>query len=244
MSIDWVAALRDRHPPSPEPHGPAEGGPVKGAFRTMLVEHRPLVRRGLAATIEEGGAFAVCAEAATGEEAVEEARRVQPDLALVSADAESVTVDLVRRLVTVHPPLLVLVLTEHERPVYAEAMLQAGARGYLASDVSGERLRGALHRVAAGEVELSDDVIDRLLQAHIERRAAPSADTFGYLSARELQVFELMAAGHPRREIALRLHVSAKTVDVYRYRIRAKLHVKEADDLGRLMAQWTEGNGR
>jgi DNA-binding NarL/FixJ family response regulator len=230
--IDWTVALREGSEPPLTP--------VEGRFRVLLVAPRLLISRGLAALLDDAPEFRVCAEARDLDEATALATRQRPDLALVSMEEEQEAIALVQLLLPAHPPLRVLVLAREEQPFYAEAAIRAGARGYIATDSGADVLVGACRRIAAGEIVLGDAVVERLMIGLSDSRTREGTPSGTALSARETQVLELIGRGLVRREIAQRLELSAKTVDIYRERLRAKLHINSMVELYRFAAQWVQ----
>jgi DNA-binding NarL/FixJ family response regulator len=204
------------------------------------VAPRVLIGRGLAALLDEAPEFRVCAEARNADEATTGAARQRPDLALVSVESEQEALGIVQRLLGAHPPLRVLVLAREEQAFYAEAAIRAGARGYIATDARPEVLLDACRRIISGEIVLGDLVVERLMLGLSDNRSRDATPSGTVLSARETQVLELIGRGLVRREIAQRLELSAKTVDVYRVRLRAKLHIDSMVELYRFAAQWVQ----
>ena len=204
----------------------------------LLVAPRVLIGRGLAALLDEAPEFRVCAEARNADEAATGAARQHPDLALVSVEVEQEALGIVHRLLAAHPPIRVLVLAREEQAFYAEAAIRAGARGYIATDTRSEVMLDACRRIAAGEIVLGDSVVERLMLGLADSRTRDATPSGTALSMRETQVLELIGRGLVRREIAQRLELSAKTVDIYRVRLRAKLHIDSMVELYRFAAEW------
>ncbi len=228
--IDWTVALSEGSEPPLTP--------VEGRFRVLLVAPRVLIGRGLAALLDEAPEFRVCGEARNAEEAITGAARQHPDLALVSVDNEQEALSIVQRLLAAHPPIRVLVLAREEQAFYAEAAIRAGARGYIPTDSRSEVLLDGCRRIAAGDIVLGDSVVERLMLGLSDSRSRDATPSGTALSARETQVLELIGRGLVRREIAQRLELSAKTVDIYRERLRAKLHIDSMVELYRFAADW------
>jgi len=228
--IDWTVALREG--------SEARLTPVEGRFRVLLVATRLLIGRGLAALLDDAPEFRVCAQTREIDEAVAVAARQRPDLALVCLDEDRGALSMIQCLKAAHPPLRAVVLTRDEQTFYAEAMIRAGARGYVAIDMAADALVDACRRVVNGEIVLGDAVVERLMLGLSDSRSRDASPSGTVLSSRESQVLELVGRGMQRREIAQRLELSAKTVDIYRDRLRAKLHIGSMVELYRFAAQW------
>ena len=168
--------------------------------RVLLYDAHPLLRRGLAAALADGP-YDVCADTGDADDALALAERARPALAVVGVTMPSaVGLSLVRRLA--RSGVRVVVLAEHDEPLYAERALRSGARGYLGRDTEVADLHAALREVEAGGVALSAATTERLLQQLPTRRAEPGRVPVNVLSHREIEVFELTGLGLNRREIA------------------------------------------
>jgi DNA-binding NarL/FixJ family response regulator len=228
--IDWTVALRE----GTEPPLTSD----EGRFRVLLVATRPLISRGLAALLADAPEFAVCAEASGLDDASQVAALQRPDLALVCVEADRDSLAVVERLLAVHPAVRVLVLAREEQSFYAEAAIRTGARGYIATDCGAAAILDACRRIVAGDIVLGDSVVERMMLDLSDSRARDATPGGTTLSTRESQVLELIGHGLLRREIAQRLELSAKTVDIYRDRLRSKLHIDSMVELYRFAAQW------
>lgn len=201
------------------------------ATRILLVDDHPLVRMGLRQLIEREADFAVCAEAAGIAEALVAARSHDPDVAVVDLMlADGSGLDLVKKLHEELPHINVLVLSMHDRRVYAERCFQAGALGYLMKEDAADRVAEALRTVAGGE----------RFGAVTPAEARPPVAA---LSNRELEVFGLVGDGLPTRTIAARLALSDKTVETHKANIKRKLGITHAGELARLAIAWRETGG-
>jgi len=143
-----------------------------------------------------------------------------------------------------HPGLPVLVFSMHDESLYAERALQAGARGYIMKDATGEELMHAIRQVLSGKVYVSKKMSSRVLEAFSGRGSASSARlSIGQLSDREFQVFELLGLGLSTSKIARKLSLSAKTVNAHRVQIKKKLHIKSASELISFAGRWLTSRG-
>jgi DNA-binding NarL/FixJ family response regulator len=207
--------------------------------RILLVDDHPLTRHGLAQLIAQQPDLAVCGEAGTAEEALDYTRSLQPDLALVDVTLPGKPgLELIKDLTTLFPEVAVLVFSMHDESLYAERALRAGARGYLMKSVGGEEMLKALRHVLAGKVYLSEELSARILNSMSGSLHRP-AGVLSALSDREFEVFQLVGEGLATREIGLRLHISGKTVETHRLRIREKLGLKGPSELTKYAVRWT-----
>ncbi|MCE7885683.1 MAG: DNA-binding response regulator, partial [Actinobacteria bacterium ATB1] len=192
--------------------------------RILLVDDHALLRAGVRRLLEDEDDMEVVGEAADGVSAVEEARRVKPDVAVVDLTLPKIDgVEVTRRINADLPGTKVLVLTMHEEPAFVERVLSAGAAGYLLKRTAEAELIRAIRAVSAGE-GFVDSGVTRSVLAHFTDERGDEAR--GRLSPRELQVLTLVAWGYTSSEIAGQLVISAKTVESHKSRVMDKLGLR------------------
>ena len=198
----------------------------------LIVDDQPLLRAGFRMILEAEADLRVVGEAVDGRSAVEAARRLRPDVVLM--DIRMPVMDGVEatRLLAgpgVDDPVRVLVLTTFDLDEYIVEALRNGASGFLLKDVPPEQLIEAVRIIADGGALLAPSVTRRLLDAFAHRlpRADASAVTIADLTARELEVLRLIAAGQSNAEIADALVVSETTVKTHVSRVLAKLDLRD-----------------
>lgn len=207
-----------------------------------LVDDHPIVRKGLAELINQRQDLAVCGAASTPEDALQQIPRLRPDLVVVDlALQESSGLDLLRILSTRQPEVPVMILSMHDEGLYAKRALRAGAKGYIMKREAIDELIAAIHQVLAGRIYLSPKMSDRMLRNLAQDDKAACDSPVDILSDRELEVFELIGAGHGAKEIARRLHLSVSTIETYQGRLKEKLHLKDAAELFQHALDWVHG---
>ena len=185
-------------------------------IRVLLADDHQIVRDGLKGILAATADIQVAAEAANGDEALALIRAGDYDLAMLDMSMPGLSgIDLIKRLKSEKPALRVLVLSMHGEQQYAARALKAGASGYLTKDSAAEQLVGAIRKIAAGGVHISEAAAAGLV-------AAQQAPHQG-LSDREFEVLRLLAAGLSPTEIGERLHLSVKTVSTHKANILEKL---------------------
>jgi DNA-binding NarL/FixJ family response regulator len=208
--------------------------------RLLVVDDHPIVRMGIRQMVANEPGLAICGEAESASEALELLKSSKPDLALVDLSLEDGSgLDLIRAFREVSPDTRVLVLSMHDEALFAERALRAGARGYIMKQEAIGGLVHAIQEVLAGRRYVSQRMSQHLLE-RLGHEAAVTESRLGNLTDRELEVFSLIGRGLSTAAIADRLHVSIKTVETYRSNIKTKLHLKDATDLIRFAATWTE----
>jgi DNA-binding NarL/FixJ family response regulator len=196
-----------------------------------------MIREGLAAVLESQPGLEVCAVASDIDDAIEQAKRTSPDLAIVDVSLKSGNgIDLVKRLKALSPTLIVLVWSMHAENLYAERALRAGARGYVNKGQSTDEVVEAIYKVLEGRTYVSAELSERLLDRAIGN--TQRTQWIEKLTDRELEVFELLGQGLTTQQIAGRMRVSHKTVETFRARIKEKLGLTNAHELLQQAIQW------
>ncbi|MEP0548832.1 MAG: response regulator transcription factor [Rhodothermales bacterium] len=212
--------------------------------RLMIVDDHPLMRKGLALTLSAESDIEVVGQAADAEEALSVMDKLKPDLVLIDISLPGMSgIELLKHLLALNPDLLTLVVSRHDEALYAERAVRAGAKGYVMKLEAGNEIVQAVRHVLRGGIYMSDELKDRLLFGAAVGRKAPMQSPLEVLSDRELEVFEMTGRGLPTREIAERLHLSVKTVESYRARIKQKLNIETGTELLQQAVQWVEGEG-
>ena len=205
--------------------------------RILIVDDHPVVREGLSALISGQPDLSVCGQAEGCAQAIALVDATKPDLVIVDISLKDGNgIELIKRLKSRDGSLQILVSSMHDEGPYAERSLRAGAMGYVSKQESSHKIVAAIHRVLDGKVYLSERMADKLLHnvvsGSIDRSPIES------LADRELQVFEMIGQGLNTRQIAAQLHLSHKTVETYRGRIRTKLTIGKGLELTRHAIQW------
>ena len=200
-------------------------------IRVLLVDDQTLVRDGFRMILDAQDDIEVVGEAPDGVEAVAEARRLRPDVVLMDIrmpgrDGLQATRDLVAE----RSDTRVLILTTFDLNEYVYEAMLAGASGFLLKDVPRAQLIDGVRTVAAGEALLAPAITRRLIEQFVKRPPAsvrPLPASLDALTARELEVLKLVAAGLSNSEIAARLVVSEATVKTHVAHALAKLGLRD-----------------
>jgi DNA-binding NarL/FixJ family response regulator len=208
----------------------------------LIVDDHPMFRFGMRARLSAEPDLAVVGEAGSGEEAVDLAAKLAPDVVLMDLNLPGMNgIEATRLLRESSPAVAVLVVTMFDDDSVFAAM-RAGARGYLLKDADAEETVRAIRAVANGEAIFSPSVARRLMGFFASPPANIPAPTFPELTEREREVLELLAQGYTNAAIASRLFLSPKTARNYVPSIFGKLQV--ADRTEAIMRARQAGLGR
>ena len=199
-------------------------------IRVLIADDEAIVRDGLRAIVEVEDDLEVIAEAADGAEAVEFARTLCPDVALVDIRMPAMDgLETTRRLLALADPPRVLVLTTFDRNEYVYEAMKAGASGFLLKDVRRGQLTDAIRKVVAGDTLVAPAITRRLIEEFCRRPSGQDArqKELGDLTPRELEVLTLMGKGLSNTEIADTLFVAETTVKTHVARVLGKLGLRD-----------------
>jgi len=204
----------------------------KSLYRILLVDDHPIVREGLEARLAQDPELEVCGSVSDAHQAMEIIPRVRPDLVIADLSLGGRPgLDLIKDMERLHPNIPVLVLSLHDEKMWAERVLRAGAKGFISKGQGTQNIIDAIRRILEGGVWVSEQISARMIENR-KRSASPAADSpLARLSDRELEVFQMLGQGQTVRDIATRLGLSPKTVEVHREHIKAKLGLKSSSEL-------------
>jgi len=211
-------------------------------IKIVIIDDHPLMRKGLAMSLESEADIRVAAQAAGAEDGLGIIEAEDPDLVVVDISLPGMSgIELVKQVQAIRPEMKTLVVSRHDEALYAERAIRAGAKGYVMKLEAPDVMIKAVRRVMNGGIYVSEKVNERLLMGMVSGNELLSQSPLDVLSDRELEVFELTGKGFGTREIAERLHLSVKTVESYRARIKTKLNLSNAAELMQHAVQWVEG---
>ncbi len=207
----------------------------------MVVDDHPMMLKGLVTTLNAEHGFEVVGQFNRAEEALQRSTELKPDLAVVDISLPGMSgLELIKHLVGLDQNLKILVVSRHEEILYAERVLRAGAKGYVMKQEAGDEMVKAVKKILNGGIYVSEEVSEKLLMGMAVGQKNLSQSPIDLLSDRELEVFEMTGQGNNTREIAERLHLSVKTVESYRARIKTKLNLENATELMMHAVKWVE----
>lgn len=200
-------------------------------IRVLLVDDHAIVRAGFRRLLEQTPDILVAAEAASGEEAYEKYAACRPDVTVMDLSMPGAGgLAAIQRILARHPGARVLVYSMHESPAFAVQAMRSGAAGYVTKASAPDVLVEAVREVSARGSYLSPDIARKIALESV----VGTGDPFQALSAREFEVFRLLAEGKTVDDIAAMLFLSSKTVSNYATQIRQKLGISSQIELLRL----------
>lgn len=206
---------------------------MTNVIRLVLADDHTLFREGLRSLLERFPEVTVVGEATNGREVISVVQTSNPDIVLMDISMPEVDgLEATATLSRLYPQVHVIILSMHGVGRFAEEAMRAGARGFLMKDVAGVELQDAIRIVMRGETYLCRSVAQEVYneyRQHVRgRRLSGEKENQDQvtLPPRQRQILQLIAEGNTSKEIAARLHLSDKTVDVHRARLmqRLKLH--------------------
>lgn len=222
----------------------AEPSMVEAKHRVFVVDDHPIFRHGIVQVINTEMEFQVCGEASSATEALTALREISADIVVLDVSLQGCNgIELIKHLLAEHPKLPILVLSMHDERHYGLRALRAGAGGYVMKREHVDNFIVALRRVLAGKIYVSEALSEQLIQQALHGKNSEAVSPIDLLSDRELEILQLVGQGRGSREIAEQLHLSTKTVESHRLRMKEKLGLKSASDLVRFSMNWVEEQG-
>ena len=194
----------------------------------VLVDDHAVVRAGVRRLLEQELMFEVIGEADSGETGYQRFGELNPDVMIMDLSMPGMGgLEAIRRILMRYEKAKILVLSMHEDLSFANQALKLGAKGYLIKNTLGDDLVKSIHVVSQGEIFLSNEIAKKIAVSSIEGEVDPIHD----LSAREFEIFRLLAEGLDIDAIAKTLNVSSKTISNYQTTIKQKLNINTPIEL-------------
>jgi DNA-binding NarL/FixJ family response regulator len=203
-------------------------------LRILIADDHEIVRRGLRALLETRPDWEVVGEAVTGRQAVEEARRLVPDVVIMDITMPEMNgLEATRQVRKEVPEIEVLVLSVHDSEQLVREVLEAGARGYVLKSDAGRDLVAAVESMCQHKPFFTAKVSEMMLEGFLRGGPAEAQKLPPALTAREREIVQLLAEGKSNKEAADVLGISVKTVETHRSHVMAKLNLHSMSDLVR-----------
>jgi DNA-binding NarL/FixJ family response regulator len=204
--------------------------------RILLADDHDVVRRGLRVLLQEHAGWEICGEAMTGREAVDLAREMQPDVAIIDLMMPDLNgLGVTSQIRKASERTQVLIFTMHHNETLIHGVLEAGARGYLLKTDAEQHVVTAVETLLRGQPYFSAQVSETVLEGFLRsgRHAAADSAVVPRLTPREGEIIQLLAEGHRNKKIAQMLGISIKTVETHRTALMRKIGVRSIVELVR-----------
>jgi DNA-binding NarL/FixJ family response regulator len=193
-------------------------------LRILVADDHAIVRQGLKLLIDSQQDMQVVAEVADGHAALEQAEALKPDIVIMDISMPGMNgLTATRTLKQRQPTITIVALTRHEDETYLEELLRAGASAYILKQSAPADFLQAIRAVAAGGIYLDPAMTSRVAGGLLAGKPHVNAQTSAKLTERESEVLRLVAVGHSNVEIAARLGIAVKTVEVHKANAMRKL---------------------
>lgn len=208
-------------------------------IRVVIADDHHLVRQGIRALLDNADDITVIGEAATGQEAVELAEKLQPDVVVMDISMPRLDgTQATERILSLNTSTQVIILSMHSDTTLVQQLLRRGVKGYLLKRSITEELLLAIRSASKGEIYLSPTISDSVLSLLMSPQKDDAPDNVAdLLSPREREVLQLIAEGHTNNAIAEILTISVKTVEKHRANLMVKLEVHDLAGLIRKAIQ-------
>jgi len=202
-------------------------------LRLLLGDDHTLVRHGLRKILEDRPEWEVVAEVGDGREAIQKAIALTPDVAILDVGMPLLNgIDAAQQIVKRAPGTRVLMLSMYSDEGYVTRAMEAGATGYMLKDSLGEDLIKGVEAVSQGQAFFSPAIARLMLDDYSRRISGKTViDRYETLSAREREIFQLIAEARTNKEVAELLQISPATVETHRGRILQKLDIHNTAEL-------------
>lgn len=201
-------------------------------IRVLIADDHTMFRAGLRALLAVEEDIEVVAEAADGQEAVVRTRELAPDVVVMDILMPLMNgIEATRRIAAEHPDTRVLALSMYDDEEHVQQLLAAGAAGFVLKHATADELVRAIREVVAGGTPLSPSVAAKVVRDYARRVRGEHEAASGPLTAREREVLTLVAQGQTSQEIAEKLGLSRKTVEVHRTNLMRKLGLHDVTEL-------------
>ncbi len=202
------------------------------SIRILLADDHKITRQGLRSLLDENDDMEVLAEAENGRDAIELARKLNPDVIIMDVSMPDLNgVEATRQIIQDNHDVRVIALSMHSDTLFVSEMLKSGASGYLLKDCAFQELEQAIRTVTDGKAYLSPSISGVVVEDYLHRLSKADMSTSEVLTDREREVLQLIAEGQSTKQVALKLHISAKTVETHRRQIMNKLDMHTVAEL-------------
>ncbi len=207
-------------------------------IKVMLADDHAMLRHGLSKSLQNEQDIEVIAQAKDGRSTVELAKELKPDVVIMDIGMPDLNgIEATRQITRDCPRVKVVALSMHSSKNFIIEMFKAGASGYLLKDCEFDELLNAIRVVIDDKTYISPAISDVVVENYMRQFPETKNSPFSILSKREREVLQLLAEGKTTKQIAKRLHISSKTVEVHRLNLMSKLKIDSIAQLTKYAIQ-------
>lgn len=204
---------------------------MSSKIRILICDDHTLFVEGIKAMLRGEASLEIVGEARDGRQAVDLVKKLKPDVILMDVSMPDMNgFDATRRVHDFDSEVKVLMLTMHDEEELVARCLEAGAAGYIMKDAPASQLLYAIETVWKGERYLSPNVLKKVVDGYVKNTSRPKT-SYDRLTEREREILKLLAEGLTVKEIAVRLEISVKTVEVHKLNLMKKIDVHDKAEL-------------
>jgi two-component system, NarL family, response regulator NreC len=208
------------------------------SIRIILADDHVILRHGLSKSLQMENDIEVIAQANDGRSTVQLAQELSPDIIIMDIGMPDLNgIEATRQIVKNSPKIKVIALSMHSAKKFIVEMFKAGASGYLLKDCEFDELVNAIRTVASGNKYISPSISNILVETCVTDEPNKKESAFTTLTRREREILQLLAEGRTTKQIAKRLHISPKTVEVHRLNLMNKLNIDNVAQLTKYAIQ-------
>ena len=203
--------------------------PVKR--KIIIVDDHPVVRQGMTQLINQENDLEVCGQIEEASKVIDLIKKIKPDLVILDLSLKDTSgIEVIKDIKVSYQDLPILVLSMHDETLYAERVLRLGAMGYIMKHEATEKIIFALRQVLNGNIYASDTILSNILRKAVSNKT-DRKNPIERLSDRELEIFQFIGDGLKTSQIAEKLNLSTKTIEVYKEKIKEKLNIQSGTEL-------------
>jgi two-component system response regulator NreC len=208
------------------------------SIKIMLADDHAMLRHGLSKSLQNEEDIEVIAQAKDGRSTVELAKELKPDIVIMDIGMPDLNgIEATRQITKDCPKIKIVALSMHSSKNFIIEMFKAGASGYLLKDCEFDELIHAIRVVIDDKTYISPTISDVVVENYMRQFPETKDSSFSILSKREREVLQLLAEGKTTKQIAKRLHISSKTVEVHRLNLMGKLKIDSIAQLTKYAIQ-------
>jgi DNA-binding NarL/FixJ family response regulator len=206
--------------------------------RILLADDHTILRHGLSRTIQQREDMEIVGQASNGLSAIKLARELTPDVIIMDVGMPDMNgIEATREIKRDFPKIKIIALSMHSSKKFVSEMLKAGAVGYLLKDCTFDEIALAIATVMEEKTYLSPSITETVVDYFVRAPEQQDTSVFAQLTPREREVLQLTAEGNTTKQVALKLHISPKTVEAHRLRVMNKLDIDNIAQLTKYAIQ-------